>query len=431
LLIGIVAGLYPTVGAAQELITLDQALREARAANARLPIPAYELSIAREKRNEARAERWLRVAVEGDFVYAPPSGYDPVITNAGEFRLQAVARQPLYDGGARRAAVRRAEAEVDAASGRYRVEEKDLELEVISRYNELLAAREEAAARREGIARLESYRTSLRSRKASGQAVEPDLLKTEVRLASEEASLLETEKRADEARLELNDRMGRDPRAPLEIAPLPSLDDDNSAIPAPTAWDETPEVATARAGARSAEAALSIARAERRPQLNLQADVGFWGSDTSSLVPFDLKERDRNATLADRIRRDAGYSAALTLTWPILDLGAIRARIAQADLALREATQKVEVARRDSRLKWSQALSAIDSLSREITVLSRAAPTAHDAFLEAESRFRGGAATSLEVLDAYASAIDASVRLSDALARLRIAQALLSRWGAR
>jgi len=62
---------------AQEPVTLEEALREAHAANAKLPLPAFDVAIAREKRTEARAERWLRVAVEGDFIYAPPSGYDP------------------------------------------------------------------------------------------------------------------------------------------------------------------------------------------------------------------------------------------------------------------------------------------------------------------------------------------------------------------
>ena len=114
----------------EQAVTLEQALSEARVANARLPLPAYDVAIAREKLHEARAERWLKVAVEGEFLYAPPSGYDPVLTNLGEFRLQAVGRQPLYDGGARRAAVAKAEAELDAASGRYRIGEKDLALEV-------------------------------------------------------------------------------------------------------------------------------------------------------------------------------------------------------------------------------------------------------------------------------------------------------------
>jgi len=412
---------------AQVPVTLEEALAEARAANARLPLPAFDVAIAREKRTETRAERWLKVAVEGNFVYAPPSGYDPVVTNLGEVRLQAVGRQPLYDGGARRAAVAKATAELDAAQKRYRIEEKDLELEVISRYNELLSAREEVAARREGIARLESYRTSLQSRQASGQAVAPDLMKTDVRFASEQVNVLEAEKRADDARLELNDLMGREPRASLEIAPLPVPNRDAAAQGG--AWEEAPEVSAARAEASAADANLSGARAERRPHLDLSADFGFWGSDTSRLVPLDLKQRDPNATFFDRIRRDAGYSFTLSLSWQVFDFGAMRARLAQADLALRQARQKVEVARRDARLKWAQAHSAIETLGREVDLLSRAGPAARDAFLEAESRYRGGAATSLEVLDAYSSSVDAAVRFSDAVARYRIARALADRWG--
>ena len=412
---------------AQTPVALEDAVREARAANARLPLPAFDVAIAREKRTEARAERWLRVAVEGDFVYAPPSGYDPALTNLGEFRLQAVGRQPLYDGGARRAAVAKAEAELQAAQKHYRVEEKDLEIEVISRYNELFSAREEIAARREGLSRLDSYRTSLKSRQASGQAVAADLMKTDVRAASEEASLLEAQKRADDARLELNDLMGRDPQALLEISPLPVPD---RSVSGPSrGWEDVPEIAAAQSEASAADAVLSSARAERRPHLDLSADFGFWGSDTSRLVPLDLKQRDPDATFLDRIHRDAGYSFTLTLSWPVFDFGAIRARVAQADLALRQARQKVEVARRDARLKWAQARSAIETLGREVELLSRAAPAARDAFLEAESRYRGGAATSLEVLEAYSSAVDASVRLSDAAARYRIARALADRWG--
>jgi outer membrane protein TolC len=365
--------------------------------------------------------------VEGDFIYAPPSGYDPVVTNLGEFKLQAVGRQPIFDGGARRGAVAKAEAELDAAGGRYRIAEKDLVLDVTSRYMELLAAQEEAAARREGIARLEGYRSLLRSRQASGQAVAADRLKTEVRLAAEQANVLEAEKRAADARLALNDLMGREPRVALEIAPLPPPD--VSSAVSSTDAAEVPEVASAQADARAADAALAIARAERKPHLDLSADFGFWGSDTSRLIPLDLKLANPDARFGDRIRRDFGYSISLFFSWPIFDFGTIRARIAQADLTLRQAQQKVEVARRDARLKWEQARSTLEILQREIDLLSRAAPAARDASLEAESRYRGGAATSLEVLDAYASAIDSAVRLSDAVSRYRIARVLLSRWG--
>ena len=427
LLVALVLSGLSAAAAAEEPVTLERALSEARAANAKLPLPAYDVAIAREKVNEARAERWLKVAVEGEFVYAPPSGYDPALTNLGEFRLQAVGRQPLYDGGARRAAVAKADAELEAAGRRYRIEEKDLAVEVTSRYNELLAAREEIAARREGLTRLTTYRTMLRSRQASGQAVAADLMKTDVRLASERANAIEAERRADDARLELNDLMGRRPAAPLELAPLPRPGP--AALPDSPAEEDVPEVAAARADARAADAALAAARAERKPHLDFSADAGFWGSDTSRLVPLDLKARDPDATLADRIRRDAGYSLRLSLSWSVFDFGAVRARIAQSNLALKQARQKIEVARRDARLKWEQARSAMGTLGREIELLSGASPAARDAALEAESRYRGGAATSLEVLEAYSSAVEAAVKLSDATARYRIARALAERWG--
>lgn len=414
------------VAAAQAPETLEHVLQEAHAANARLPLPAFELAIAREKRSEARAERWLKVAVEGDFIYAPPSGYDPALTNLGEFRLQVIGRQPLYDGGARRAGVARAEADVEAAGARYRIAEKELDLEVRSRFGEFLQAETELAARGEGIERLKSYRTSLKSRQASGQGISADLLKTDVRVASEEASVVEAERRLEEARFALNDLMGRDPAAPLTLAPLTAPEPPSSS--ADTPWERAPDVAEAAAQTRAADAELAVARAEQKPHLLFTADVGFLGSDTSHLVPADLKSTDSRASFLDRVKRDTGYSFTLSLSWPLWDFGAIRARIAQAEQKLQQARQNLTVQRREARRQWELAESTRRNLYRQIEILSRAVPAARDSYLESESRYRGGAATALEVLEAYAASVDASVRLSQAISRYRVAQALSARW---
>lgn len=409
-------------------IGLDEALRLARAANARLPLASLDVAIARERRAEARAERWLRVALEGGFVYAPADGYDPILTNLGEERQQVVLRQPLYEGGARRAAISEADARIAAAEARFRAVERDVDLEVRSRYAELVFARDEAAIRRDGIARLETYRTSLESRRASGQGLSADVLKTDIRLASERASVLEAERRADEARLELNDLMGRDPQSPLEVEPL-------SAPPTPAGgdagepWAASPELAEAQAQAGAADALLTTARAERKPRVSFAADAGFWGSDTTRLIPPDLRQGHPNADLSDRIRRDAGYSFRLEFSWPLWDTGAIEARIAQSERSLEEARGRVELERRRSRLEWEKADEALRSLSRSIELLSAAAPDARDAYLAVESRYRGGSVTALEVLDAYASSVDIGVRLADAVERYRIAEAARLRWG--
>ncbi|HEY6929102.1 MAG TPA: TolC family protein [Thermoanaerobaculia bacterium] len=418
----------PVAGQTETPLTLEDALREAHAANAKLPVSAFDVTIARQKREEARAERWLKVALEGDFIYAPPSGYDPILTNLGEFRSQVVARQPVYDGGARRAAIAASEAEVASAGARYRIAEKDLDLEVRSRFAELLEAANEIEIRREGIERLTSYQTSLQSRRAAGQGVGADILKTGVRLSVEQASLVEAEQRSDEARVALNDLMGRDVRGPLVPAPLPPPEKPTDLEG--SAWAGAPELAAAEAETKAAEAQADVARAEGKPHLFLGADVGFWGSDTSRWIPLDIRATDPDANFWDRVRRDAGYSFNLTFSWPLWDFGAIRARVAQADAALRQSRQKLEVERREARRQWESAMLALQNLYRQIEILSRAAPDARDSYLDAESRYRGGAANALEVLDAYSASVEAGVRLAESVSRYRIARAVAQRWGA-
>jgi cobalt-zinc-cadmium efflux system outer membrane protein len=372
----------------------------------------------------ARAERWLKVAIEGDFIEAPAGAYDPILTNLGEERLQITGKQPLYDGGEKRAAVSRAEAQIRAADARFRIAQRDLDLEVRSRFAEMLSAENEIAARRSGIARLEGYRGLLKSRRAAGQGVAPDILKTEVRLASEQAAIVEAEDRRDGARLELNSLMGRDPDALLRVAELPPPQGP-AAVPSE---GDVPEVAQASAEIASAQADLEAARAARRPHLFAAADAGLWGSDTTRLYPPDLRAEHPHPTFGDRIRRDSGYSLTLNLSWPIFDFGASAARTAQARLAVTQAQFEKAVQQREAVLQRAKARATVENLYREIAILSAAAPSARDSYLDVESRYRGGAATSLEVLDAYAAAVEADVKLADVVSRYRIGEALRIRW---
>ena len=303
---------------AEEPLTLERAIAEALAANARLPLPALDISLADEKNREARAERWLKVALEGDFIYAPP-GYSAAITNLGEARLQGVVRQPIYAGGALKAGVAKAEAGRDAAAARYRLAQKDVELEVRGRFAELTAARAEVDVRQAGLEQLSTYMSSLRSRQAAGQGVAADVLKTNVRIELEQATVADAEQRADDARLSLNELMGREPESPLTLAALPP--------PAPpgdgddTAWKSAPEIAAAQAAAHAARADATIAAAERLPKLLFSADTGFLADDTTH--PF-------NTQFWDRFWRDGGYSLSLVFVWPVWDTGAARAREAEA-----------------------------------------------------------------------------------------------------
>jgi len=417
------AGLWAVTRSAlaQDVVTLEQALTEARAANLRLPLPAFEVQVLRARQREAVAEKWLKVAVEGGFIYAPfySHGYDPALTNLGEARMQVTAHQPIYAGGSILAGIEKADAEAAAGQARYRIAEKDLELDVRSRFYELQASVAEQAIRRATLDRIRSYLTLLESRQTSGQAVAGDVFKTKVRYALEESARQDAEEHADEARIALNQLLGRAPAGTLALAPLePPPAPASDAAEAP--WESAPEIEQARAEQRSAQAETVIARSEKLPHLSFNADMGLWTSNTMHL----------NADFWDRLWSNRGYSLAMVLSWSIWDRGALDSRIRAADLGLQQAQRAVEAERHDAYTKYAQARIAERRLYEQIVLLSGVVPNARDSYLEAESRYRGGAGSTLEVLDAYAAATEAEVKLNDVTARYRVAQAVAARWSA-
>ena len=325
-----------------------------------------KLREARRAMDEGRHRRRLRCA--------PPGGYDPVVTNAGEADPadgQAADPGRGLPGGDRPRPIDR-----DARRGRFRVAEKDLEVDA-QPLRRMAGGRQRDAVRRNGLERLRRYRTSLESRKASGQGIAADVLKTEVRLASDEADAIDAESRRAEAAVELDVLMGVPPDTPLMLAPSP--------VPTPSATAAAdpgePEVPPALE--RAAEADVRAARAERRLHLSASADMGWWGADTTNWS-------------GDRWRRDAGYSLGMQVSWLLWDFGASDARIARAKLEARSAHLEIASRRREAELQRAKAATTAEALARQIDVLSRAEPSARDAYLDAESRYRGGAATSLE-----------------------------------
>jgi len=408
-------------------LTLDQALAEARRDNAELPVADLDTRIARQRRLEAEARRRLKVDLEGDLWLAPAAGYDPVVTNLGEERLQVAVEKPLYDGGALRADAARARFELAASEARFRMAEEDLALEVRQQYAAILAAEREVRARREGLARLESYLALLEERERSGQAVAPDLLRTRVRQATDRAALAAAEESADQARAGLATLMGRPPEEPLAVAPLPPPE----APPASgvDAWRSTPEIEAATQDVAAAEAARRAAWAERRPQVTARADAGLWGSDPTHRVPGDFAATHPGSGFGDRLRRDLGYSFLIGFSLPLFDGGAIAARTAAADLELQQARQRVRSQRAAVELRLVSARRALERAYRQYRLLDEAVPQARDAYLLTESRYRGGAATYVEVLDAFSATVDTAVAAAQAELAYRTAEALVLRWG--
>ncbi|HXN75856.1 MAG TPA: TolC family protein, partial [Gemmatimonadaceae bacterium] len=206
---------------------------EARNANAHLPVAARGVDIARTSVREAKASRSPNLAITSSLNMGGPLAYT---TSQGA--AQAVGAATLFDGGLRRANLSAANFRLQGAGAGFRVVEKDVDLAVRLWFSEFVRAENEITFREQGIERLRSYLSQVQGRRAAGQPVGSDLLTTQVRVGTEEAALADAKRALDEARLQLNDLMGRVPDAPLAVAALPT-----PALPttlADSSWLATP-----------------------------------------------------------------------------------------------------------------------------------------------------------------------------------------------
>ncbi len=392
---------------AQAQLNLEDALREAHAANAQLPLAAFETRIAAAALREARGALGPRFSLDGDLHGGSPAAYA-----ANDGRLQLLAEQPIYDGGALQAGVALQRALSNASQARYRQAEQDLDFAVRVGFAQLLELDSVLAVRNEGIARLQSYRAAIEARRAAGEGVAADLLRTQVQLGQAAADLADASRQRDLARLALNDLLGRDPNAPLTLTA--------GAVPPPDTvvegWTGAPEVRQAEARVAAARSGTVLAAAERRPQLDLVVNAGTQSAFGNSGSAFNNGQGQ-------------GVEFLLSFSWPLLDAGGYRARRDQARLQLAAAQAGEVAARRQARLAWAAAQSEVAARNREVEIRRQTAATALDSYLSSESLYRGGVATALEVLEAYATWIAANEAVAEAVFNHRVAEAALVRWG--
>jgi outer membrane protein len=408
--IAVVLFAFAPVAAAQTPLTLDQALREARAHNAQLAVAAFDTTFADAGLRAATGRRWPTVGLDGHVHGGTPSKYA-----SGDARLQLVGVMPLYDGGVLSADLGRARADQRVSQSRYRMAQRDLDLDVRLLFGAAGELEDEIALREKGVDRLRRYVDLISARREAGEPVAGDLLKAQVQRDQQAAEIEETRRQHAGVMLELKDILGREPDDDLVLAPLPA-----PAPPGPGAvepWETVPDVRAADASQQSASAAVDVARAGRRPHLDLSANVGTEPILGSSFeAPLNTGQGE-------------GAEVILTMSWPLWDRGVYRGELAQARATAEQASHEALATRRAAKLQWYQARTDLTHLYEIVRLREQIVPTAEDAYLQTESLYRGGNATALEVLDAFIEWLQSSLDASRATLDYRNAEARERRWG--
>lgn len=390
----------------------------ARSTNARLPVALLRTQMAAEAVVLSESRRGPRVSLRGSLPYTPPgAGYGPG-NSAGEDSLQLAARLPVYEGGALHGQIEADRQRLQAAQEGYRIDELDLDAEVRSRFSEVLRYLSEVTSLTQGLGRLGTYLIIVKARKASGRGTESDLLRTQVRI-DEEQSHLDTARRGrDAANLELNDLLGRTLDQPVLLAALHEprqLPDSTSAD-----FKTLPDLISANAKEEAAHWQLDVARSSYRPHFSLFANTG--------LIDPGIGFPGPNPPLSQRVRDDFGVAVGVELSWDIWSFGAIHAQVQQAELASQQAAASAVVVRRKANLDYSRARLDLQYWFRELQTRNHQIPLARGAYVTAESLYRGGSSTAINVLDSFTALIGSEINRAEAIYQYRLSEARLLRW---
>jgi outer membrane protein TolC len=398
-------------------LTLEEVLELAKANNAQLPVARLQAQVAGQAVAHSEGKLGPRVYASANVPYSPPTlSYSPGAT-PNEASILLNAEQPIYVGDTLRGQIRADQYNLDAAEAGYQVSLRDLELSVRSRFSEILLYDAQIAIESEGIERLRTYLKMIRLRKSAGRGVEADLLKTEVRLDEQLAVLTSAQRSRGEARVEMNTLIGRMPAEALELVSLPEPKEVPS-IPSESAH-AVPDLIALQADLSAAEAQLSVVSGKYLPHLNLFANTG--------LIDPGLVVTNSGSSFNDRLRGDLGVAVGVNLRWDIWNFGAYRAEIAQAGFMAEKAAASVLVTRRKQNRDYEKSRVDLEFWFEEYKTRSHQVPVARDSYLVAESLYRGGQGTTLNVLDSFSSLVGAQSNKAKAIYQLRLAQAELLR----
>ncbi len=409
--------------AAAQALTLEDAIRLALQRNPEVLITKEELEELKGKIQEVRSGAYPQVSLRGyglrlrDPSILNSSSFDKVPEDfrkalvpspSNMFDFNVYVRQPLYNAGKVRTAVRLAEEGLEEKNASIESVRQRLVYKVFEAFHNLLLMQANRQVVQETYRQRQKHLEQARARFENGVATEIDVLRSEVNVANMEPELIRAENRVLFARAALNNLIMEDLEAPTEAVGLleyrPWSVGSLKEIQQRTI-EQRPELVAARRQLEQAGLAHSLARAENK------------------LSGYAVRE-PKNLFHNDYSRWNLTFSFKL----PFIDSGRKSGLIAQAVARVRAAEQRLAQLQNNVRLEVKQAYDDMQSSAKAIAAARLSMDQAEKVLAMMQANYQYGAATTLDVVDSQTalalarnSLIGATYEYEMAKARLRLA----------
>jgi outer membrane protein TolC len=283
---------------------------------------------------------------------------------------------------------------------------------VINFYYQVAAAEKKRGLFAQALQEATDFTSLTQKRETAREVAHADVIKAELQQQQRQRDLSDAEVAADKARLELAVLLFPDPRTSYATeeagnpAALPAEDEVNR-----LASSKTPEIRSALAEMRAADAGVLSAKAAYLPDLALNFNYGI--------------DAPEFATHGRSGENNLGYSISGTVDLPVWDWFSTQKKIKQSEIQ-RDAA-KVNLTAAQRRLiatldeTYREAAAAHDQLSS----LDQSVHMASESLRLTKLRYQAGEATVLEVVDAQTTFLTAETGQADGVVRYQSAFAAL------
>lgn len=374
-----------------DALTLDEAIQLALRNNRAVQISERSVEKSRNAVREARGNALPQIQGNAtytrfDQVATARFGPQPIRLGNIENRTARITLTQVIDiSGIVRTAVRAASVFVSISELEYERTRNDTILQVVQAYQGVARADEFVRVAEEALKNAQERLRIIRAQVDAGVAAQFDLLRAETAVAQAEQALLNARNQRELAAAALNNLLGRDLNAPVQVVKpteLPPLQEVALETLTQQAYINRPEILAAERGVELARVNIRNAQRGALPSLLLTGQADF-NLNTSPFNP----------------RRET-YTGIVVLSVPIWDSGITRAREAQARDDLEIAQLRLQQAKEGVALEVRQAYLNLQDAQKRLAVAQKGLEQATEALRLARVRFEAGVSPQLEISDA-------------------------------
>lgn len=345
-------------------------------------------------------------------------GETPKVNNqAWDAEIRIV--QSLYEGGRMLSAARTARLIREQSLLVFRSTVSDTLLSVANAYDDALRRRKQVEVRGQQVKFLTEYSNDTRVRYQQGAAPEFDLIRQEVEVANGRAQLVEAQGDYRVAKQRLIELLGYD-------LPATITDDLPLNLTTPLVAEPYPhELSTALAAAVKNRS--EIAALDKEVHLRGEAIITAKAGQKPSVQAFAGYQLTSRAQTREAGEHLDGAFAGVQVSWPIFDGFLTKGRVAEESArrgqAMEAKAETTRIIQLQVRTAWSDlrtAQSVLEAQTKNIGKAVRALELASD-------RYKAGAGTQIDVLNAQTALTEARGSQVDALRNYSVARATLIR----